>query len=232
MKPKPFIPSWLDEAAMSPAEMRVFVHLLRSADNSTGIAWPSYERMTAICQLGKSTVRRCLEELEGRKLIAKAGKPFGGSCRYRVLPIVPLQGQLEPSNSSTTGTIGNPPIVPPQDCNSPSDGTPIVPPQGQEGNPKKEIQRRKSKAEVSMDLPFPSDAFREAWDDWQQHRREKKIKLTPLTIQKQFKQLSAMGESNAIAAIDHSIGKGWTGIFPATATTGKPKPQKADDYAL
>lgn len=141
----PFIPAWLDDAGLSAATFRVYCHLARSADNFTGIAWPSYERMTAICGLGKSTVRRCLEELEGRKMIAKAGKPFGGSCRYRVLPIVPPQGQMQDSNSSTTDPIEAAPIVPPQNCNSPSDGTSIVPPQGHEGSPKKVLQLRESK---------------------------------------------------------------------------------------
>ena len=58
---------------------------------------------------------------------------------------------MDTANSSTTGTIEAVPIVPPQDRNSPSGGTSIVPPQGQEGNPKKVIQRRLSKSEVSSD---------------------------------------------------------------------------------
>jgi hypothetical protein len=141
---KPFIPSWLDDAGLSPAEMRVFVHLLRSANKTSGIAWPAYKRMTAICDLSKSTVRRSIEELERRKLIEKMPKPYGGSCRYKILPLVSPQGQMDASNSSTTDTIEAPPIVPPQDCNCPSDETSIVPPEGQEGNPRKVIQRRES----------------------------------------------------------------------------------------
>jgi hypothetical protein len=125
--------------------MRVFVHLLRSADNQTGVAWPSYQRMIEKTGLGKSTIRRCIESLEKpHGLILKIGKPFAGSCRYKVLPIVPPQGQLNGANDSTTDPIDAAPIVPPQTRNSPSDGTPIVPPQGQEGNPKKVIHRRVS----------------------------------------------------------------------------------------
>jgi hypothetical protein len=152
MMPKPFIPAWLDDAGLSPAEMRVFVHLLRSADNKTGVAWPSYRRMTEITGLGKSTVRRSIESLEKpHGLIQKIGKPFAGSCRYRVLPIVPPQGQMEDFNSSTTGTIETTPIVPPQTRNSSTTGTPIVPPEGQEGSPKKDIQRRVSNKEGLLD---------------------------------------------------------------------------------
>lgn len=142
---RPFIPAWLDDAGLSAAEMRVFIHLLRSADNQTGIAWPSYRRMIEVTGLSKTTIRRCIESLENpHALIAKLGKPFAGSCRYKVLPIVPPQGQKEDSNSSATGAIEAAPIVPPQTRNSSTTGTPIVPLQGQEGNPKKETQRRES----------------------------------------------------------------------------------------
>lgn len=84
-------------------------------------------------------------------MIAKAGKPFGGSCRYRVFPIVPLQGQMDVANSSTSDPIEAAPIVPPQDCNSPSDGTSIVPPQGQEGYP---LKVPKKKVPQNEDTPI------------------------------------------------------------------------------
>jgi hypothetical protein len=219
---RPFIPSWLDDAGLSPAEMRVFVHLVRSSDNQTGVAWPSYGRMTSITAMGKSTVRRCLEELERRSLIAKVGKPFGGSCRYRVLPIVPPEGQMDTSNGSTTGAIEPAPIVPPQDRNSPPDGTLIVPPEGHEGNPKKVLHRRKSNIEPSPELPFSSEAFAGAWEDWQQHRREKKKPLTPTSAKSQFKAFLEWGEARSIMAIEHSIRNGWQGVFEPTVPTSKP----------
>ena len=71
---KPFIPAWLDDAGLSSAEMRVFIHLLRSADNKNGIAWSAYKRMTEKTGMGKSTIRRALEELQRRGLITKKGK--------------------------------------------------------------------------------------------------------------------------------------------------------------
>lgn len=139
---KPFIPAWLDEASLSPAEMRVFVHLCRSADNATGVAWPSYDRMRTICQLGKATVWRCIKTLEERRMIEKIGKPFGGSCRYRILPMVSPQERLDTSNSFTTGTNEGAPIVSPQNRNRSSNETPIVSPQEQEGSPSKVLQGR------------------------------------------------------------------------------------------
>jgi len=156
-KLKPFIPSWLDESGMTAAEIRVFIHLLRSADKA-GIAWPSYARMIAITRLGKSTIRRAIDELKRRELIVMIGKPFAGSCRYKVLPIVPPEGQKDVPNSSTREPIEPAPIVPPQTRNSSTTDPSIVPPEGQEGNPSKVIHLRKSNKSVSYEPS--SDAIR------------------------------------------------------------------------
>ena len=142
---RPFIPGWLDDYGLSQAEFRLYCHLSRRADNATGIAWPSYVAMIETCGGSKSTVRRSLDSLAERGLISRVGKPFGGSCRYQVnSSIVPPQGLLT-ANSSTTGTIESAPIVPPANRNSPSGEPSIVPPEGQEGSPKKVLQRRVSK---------------------------------------------------------------------------------------
>jgi hypothetical protein len=101
--------------------------------------------MIGICGGSKTTTRRSLVSLAKRGLVVNLGKSFGGSCRYQVLStMVPPEGQMD-VNSTTTGTIDGVPIVPPQDSNSPSGGTSIVPPEGQEGSPKKVHQKRKSK---------------------------------------------------------------------------------------
>jgi len=211
---KPFIPSWLDESKLTAAEMRVFIHLLRSADNASGIAWPSYARMIEITGLSKSTIRRAINELKRRDLISIIGKPFAGSCRYTVLPIVPPEGQKQPLNSSTREPIESPPIVPPVTHNSPSSEPPIVPPEGQEGNPIKVIQLRKNPLELEFtkELPFASKAFHSAWGDWEQHRKEIKKPLTPTSTKQQLRNFAEMGEARAIAAIYHTIGNGWQGI--------------------
>jgi hypothetical protein len=158
---------WLNSSAQAqlapsstPGQVTIESDLQR-ADNKTGVAWPSYRRMIEITGLSKNTVRRSIETLENpRKLISRIGKPFAGSCRYRVFPIVPPESRLEDSNSPTTRTIEALPIVPPVTHNSPSHGTSIVPPEGQEGSPKKEIQRRKSNREISSDGLIFADWFK------------------------------------------------------------------------
>lgn len=153
MNVRPFIPAWLDDAGLSAAEIRVFIHLCRRSENSSGIAWPSYAAMIEKTGLGKSTIRRAIEELERRGLIARLGKRFGGTCQYQILPsnssttgtiespIVPPEGQLVSPNSASDET----PIVPPQTRNSSISDPSIVPPEGHKGNPMKVLQRRESK---------------------------------------------------------------------------------------
>lgn len=62
-------------------------------------------------------------------------------------------------------------------------------------------------------LPFASDAFAHAWDQWITHRKQIKKKMTPLTINQQLAKLEKMGETRAIASIQRSIENGWMGLF-------------------
>lgn len=62
-------------------------------------------------------------------------------------------------------------------------------------------------------LPFESPEFKVAWEAFERHRVEKRAKLTPTATSRALKKLAAMGEPRAIAAINHSLENGWTGIF-------------------
>lgn len=53
----------------------------------------------------------------------------------------------------------------------------------------------------------------EAWLSWVKHRKEKRASITPETAKKQIAQLAEWGPQRFIAAINHSITKGWTGLF-------------------
>jgi len=61
-------------------------------------------------------------------------------------------------------------------------------------------------------LPFSSSSFKEAWAMWEQHRKEKRIPLTATSIKMQLKKLSEIGEERAIAMLNFTIEKGWTGL--------------------
>lgn len=62
--------------------------------------------------------------------------------------------------------------------------------------------------------------FREAWQSWIVHRSEIKKKLTPSSAARQLKMLAKIGLTRAIACIEHTIEKGWTGLREPEADQG------------
>jgi hypothetical protein len=71
------------------------------------------------------------------------------------------------------------------------------------------------KAVVMSDLPecLQTEEFLSIWKEWEQHRKCKRATLSPPAIKRQLKKLSSMGCTRAIAALDFTMEKGWTGIF-------------------
>ena len=65
-------------------------------------------------------------------------------------------------------------------------------------------------------LPFPSDSFSIAWNNFVEHRREIKKPITARASTMLLKKLSEMSkdESEAIKILEQSIMNGWQGIFP------------------
>ncbi len=87
------------------------------------------------------------------------------------------------------------------------------------GSKEKRSKGKKSKeeeAEIPSTLDTPE--FRLAWAEWEQHRHEKRIALTPLAVKKQLKILAGIGATRAIGAINHSIANGYKGIFESKET--------------
>jgi len=64
----------------------------------------------------------------------------------------------------------------------------------------------------SAPLPFASPDFSEAWADFQKHRTEIRKPLKPTSSKAALRELQAMGEPRAIAALRHTVAKGWQGI--------------------
>jgi len=71
-------------------------------------------------------------------------------------------------------------------------------------------------------------AFKESWNEFLQHRKEKKIPMTPTATKNMFRKFSAWGVDNAIQAIDTAISNGWTGVFEVKPSKFNPnlKPEK------
>ena len=54
--------------------------------------------------------------------------------------------------------------------------------------------------------------FGKAWDLWVKHRWEKKAPLTPTSVFQQLTEFGEWGCKRSVAAIRHTIKKGWQGI--------------------
>jgi hypothetical protein len=66
--------------------------------------------------------------------------------------------------------------------------------------------------QVILPPELDTDAFHEAWTLWCRHRREIKKPLKPTMAEQQLNQFVEWGESRSIAAIRHTVAKGWQGI--------------------
>lgn len=81
------------------------------------------------------------------------------------------------------------------------------------GNKEQGTGKGESGAAVAApSLPFSSEQFRNAWSDFEKHRREIKKPLRETSTKAVLAELKAMGELRAIAALKHTVAKGWQGI--------------------
>jgi len=79
--------------------------------------------------------------------------------------------------------------------------------------------KKKDTAVFPSGLDTPE--FKTAWQEWTQHRKEIKKKLTPSTISKQLKMLSGYPVAVVVKTIESSIQNGWQGLFPEKEKTYK-----------
>ena len=84
--------------------------------------------------------------------------------------------------------------------------------------------------DVTEPIPKELDTpeFREAWGEWLAYRIEKRKPVTPRSARMSFKTLMDMGPPRAVAAIQHSIGNGYQGIFEGNQNGTAKRP--VDDW--
>jgi hypothetical protein len=77
--------------------------------------------------------------------------------------------------------------------------------------PTKKTKGKKTKTEALPDVPLSlaTPEFLAAWEDWVEHRREIKHKLTPRAARQQLHDCEEWGATRAVAAIRNSIGGGY-----------------------
>lgn len=76
--------------------------------------------------------------------------------------------------------------------------------------------------EESFPVNLETDAFRQAWGEWLEYRRERRLTIyKPRSVSAQIKELSEWGEAAAITSIRDSIRQQWQGLFPPKAGIGQ-----------
>ena len=129
-----------------------------------------------------------------------------------------LSGQARAKHTST-------------DTSSTPSSTPSTERKGKEKEEEEERNRKSAPPlgdtpELPLEQSFPAqidtEAFRSAWADWMEYRRERRLtKYKPRSIVAQLKELSEWGEDEAIKAIRDSIRQQWQGLFPPKAANAQ-----------
>ncbi|NBU10907.1 MAG: hypothetical protein EBS84_18115 [Proteobacteria bacterium] len=106
-------------------------------------------------------------------------------------------------------------------------GTPRAHEGHTEGHKEEGENRQKEKNQGGFEIPLllNTEAFREAWATWCQHLREKRKPLAATAAKLQLDKLAAMGESRAIAALQHSTASNYTGVFEPKVNGGSTRPK-------
>jgi hypothetical protein len=175
-------------------------------------AFDSITKMEREFRVSNRTMAGALKELLDLKMITEE-KRKGLPSIFR--PSALQHHPLVLTSTTTQCSTAPPPSAPQHYKGTPSKANHLRP--SIEGNPNGSLF---SDDEL---LPFKSDAFKTAWQTWIQHRKEKKKKLTPESIKMQFKEMITMGEERSIAAINHSVKNGFTGLYESSnKTTNQP----------
>lgn len=85
------------------------------------------------------------------------------------------------------------------------------------------FKRQAANAAEGLPEGLRSERFEKTWSDWEQHRKEIKKPLTPTQRKAQLAHFAKLGEEKAIAAIEHTIFKGWQGIKEPEQNNGTHK---------
>lgn len=200
----------LDACANLPSILGVYHALTEIASNEQSNQFTATQSHIAQLAGGicTKTVGRCLKELRELEIISTELSRLRGPLKFDLLrdgTWIPNDGTLSPNVRTVRGSQLS---VSRRTLEESSEEIPAG----------VAVKSRKRSQVTPQELPFippelDTPAFQVAWAEWIQHRKEKGKPLTPSTASKQLKELSAWGQDRAIAAIDHSILKGWQGIF-------------------
>ncbi|MFK3922129.1 helix-turn-helix domain-containing protein [Pseudomonas fulva] len=202
--------------------------LIKLADNANdmGECWPSYQHIADQCEIGRSTVKVHIRELEKSGLLRREFRRKGELNQSNVFHLA-LNGGA--AHALGGGAADNPPGA----GDNPGGGAGAAPRTSHSFEPVTEPVEQtvadapsaKKKAPKFDPMTCkPSNVSEQTWADWCQHRKEIRKPLTATTCAKQAKTLA--GHHAPDAVINQSISNGWTGLFPEKVLPGAQQGQR------
>jgi hypothetical protein len=208
--------------------------LLALADNANdhGHCWPSVLTIAAKCQLTKQAVLKQIKGLERAGLL-QTSRANGRSNRY-ILVMQPVNEDYR--STAFTGKQDLPPPVN-EDYRHRSTAftqpVNVVYPNHQEPSVEPSIEPKKARKQPEppaiFQLPFNTDSFREAWKDWERHRKQLRKPLTDSTARIQLKKLAQHPEEYAIFLIQTAIERSWSSFFVPNDPASKTEKQREEE---
>lgn len=183
----------LDEYArvLGPNATLVYMALARHSDNDLQTCWPSMELIAEECGI------------KSRNTVAKGIKKLQ---EYNMIG-VHESSRPDGKRNNNVYTLVTRRHWKPVDF--------IFEPKHEE-----QMTDRPEQSQMRVD-GLPENVHPEIWDEWVEHRKQIRKKLTPNTIKRQLKQLEGMGP-DANDSIMQSITNGWTGLFPVRKAKKEP----------
>ena len=89
---------------------------------------------------------------------------------------------------------------------------------------REEKSKKKPPTPLELVLPFPSEAFKAAWAEFDEHRRKLNKPWTTLAAKKILNRLKGYGHDGALESINYSIEGGYPGVYDRRGqTSGQPR---------
>jgi len=208
-----FIPNAImRDGNISPGAKLCYARLCQYADKNTGVAYPGQDALAD--ELGASVrqVQRYIKELEDYGMLHVERPGLRKANRYRFL--------IHETVYQDTTDMSYP------------DTTDVSYPIGRESMEENQLDRKSGYTKsVPEELPDCIDPAK--WDEWVQHRKELRKKLTERQAQKQVSKLESWAaegyDPNQI--IETSVTNGWQGLFkPKGETDAARGKSRTDDY--
>ena len=185
--------------------------LLALADNANdeGLCWPSRKTIARKCDLSETAVRNQIKEFESAGLISiteTGGGHLSNRYQFDLQKLDEMAGGVTALGGQRRDPVGQ--------CRDPQGATAL--PAGGNGvrtNHKETKIKPSVEPPIAFPIPLQTTEFTAAWLEWTEHRKQKRIPLTELSVKKQLKFLESFGSERAVELIDNAIRQGWQSIY-------------------